>query len=355
MDKSGDAQYQNNQSREEIEEALKRLIEQNEALKKRNDNLHRQISGTDSVKSTGEAKKAPKVIKDRRPEGAPAVRMEKRQEAPERKMKVTPERMIKTVPENKEQENREVQSTRIIPQVKEPVQPETVTERANQETQVINSENFEIPEFRKPANPPAPPVRKPPVRKAVNQTVEKPKKRTARKIVKGILIAIVTVAVISLICGLFAKKPDLNLFGGRFYTVENDGMAPEITIKDVVFVKKVPVSDLKEGDTILVKKDGRHFYAYDSLMRIDGDYILNVHDRDNCYEIKENDLVGKAVMKLRLGRISRYAIIHTYNYYAMLLASALVCLGLLFLIPGMGENRKKKKKGQAKPKKTKKK
>lgn len=318
MDKSRDTQNNKNQSRDEIEATLRKLIEQNEALKKRNNDLHREIS------VSGKKRKAPEIIKDRKPESATAVYQNKKNMAPVKEIKKTVEKKP------------EIEKTQIVSPVKEPINTEKRPNPLRDETQVVKMAISERPVKKKRPGQPT------------KQENKKPVKRTERKIIKGIIIAIATVAVISLICGLFAKKPDMKIFGGRFYTVENENMSPEIKPEDIVFVKSTPVSELKEGDTILSNRKDRSFAAYDSVMRKNGKEVINVHDGENCYEIAEKDYIGKAVMKLRLGRIANYAAVHTYNYYAFLISSTLICIGLLFLIPGMGEGKKRKNKNKAK-------
>lgn len=75
-------------------------------------------------------------------------------------------------------------------------------------------------------------------------------------IVKSVLLwAVVAIAVFMMIFTLFSvhmfDKNDRNLFGFRFYTVLSDSMsATDFSAGDIVIVKEVDPSTLKEGDII---------------------------------------------------------------------------------------------------------
>lgn len=170
-----------------------------------------------------------------------------------------------------------------------------------------------------------------------------PAARTVKTGVSGVIriialvIAIIigVVGVISAICGAYAKHPDATLFGARAYTVSNNNVST-VTTSSVVFVKKSDMSMLQQGDIVLSTEQNRSLSAVQSIdVDQNSETVLSVADNaGNQYTVSKDQYLGKVQFKLPgLGKMSIYACVHTYNYFAILLAVLLLMLALLLFIP----------------------
>lgn len=168
-------------------------------------------------------------------------------------------------------------------------------------------------------------------------------RRVLRGILKALLTLVLLVAVISGIVGLFAHTwTDATIGGLRCYTVRNDAMAPNIKESDVIVVRKVPISKLQPANVVLTTYDNRSFGSVEALETRDGtDYLVLADNTGDTYSMMPTDYLGKAVYRIAgLGRLTKYALTHRINYFAVLLSLTLVLVALLILFPSRKPRRK---------------
>lgn len=176
---------------------------------------------------------------------------------------------------------------------------------------------------------------------------KKTKGPLGRRILRGVLKALLTIilllALLSGIIGVLAHSyPNATIGGLRAYTVQNDAMAPNVEQSDVIIVKKVPMNKLQPNNVILTTYEERSFGSVEAIETRDGtDYLVIADNTGNTYSVTEEDYVGKAVYRLAgLGRITKYALTHRINYFAILLSLAMVLIALLILFPSRKPRRK---------------
>ena len=162
------------------------------------------------------------------------------------------------------------------------------------------------------------------------------RRRILRGVLKALLTLVLLLGLISAIVGLFAHSfPDKTIGGVRFYTVRNDAMAPNVEQSDIVLVKTVPMGKLQPGNVVLTTHNGRSFGSVEALETRDNiDYLTIADNAGDVYSVTQDDYKGKAVYRIAgLGRLTKYALTHRINYFAILLSLAMVLIALLILFP----------------------
>ncbi|MBQ2015678.1 MAG: hypothetical protein II207_01600, partial [Clostridia bacterium] len=161
-----------------------------------------------------------------------------------------------------------------------------------------------------------------------------------RRILRGILATLLTLvlllALISGIVGLFAHNfPDATIGGLRCYTVQNDAMAPNVKQTDVIVVKKVAMEKLQPSNVILSTYGDRSFGSVEAIETRDGaNYIVAADNTGATYDVTADQYLGKAVYRIAgLGKLTKYALTHRINYFAVLASLALILIALLILFP----------------------
>ncbi|MBQ8083129.1 MAG: hypothetical protein IJ241_02985, partial [Clostridia bacterium] len=168
-------------------------------------------------------------------------------------------------------------------------------------------------------------------------------RRVLRGVLKTLLTLVLLLAVISGIVGLFAHTwTDATIGGLRCYTVRNDAMFPNIKLSDVIIVKKVPISKLQPANVVLSSYNERSFGSVEALETRDGtDYLVLADNTGETYSVDPAEYLGKAVYRIAgLGKITKYALNHRINYFAVLLSLTLVLVALLILFPSRKPRRK---------------
>lgn len=168
-----------------------------------------------------------------------------------------------------------------------------------------------------------------------------------RRVLRGILTALLTLvlllALISGIVGLFAHNfPDATIGGLRCYTVQNDAMAPNVKQSDVIVVRKVAMEKLQPSNVILSTYGDRSFGSVEAIETRDGaNYIVAADNTGATYDVTADQYLGKAVYRIAgLGKLTKYALTHRINYFAVLASLALVLIALLILFPSRKPRRK---------------
>lgn len=168
-----------------------------------------------------------------------------------------------------------------------------------------------------------------------------------RRILRGILATLLTLvlllALISGIVGLFAHNfPDATIGGLRCYTVQNDAMAPNVKQTDVIVVRKVAMEKLQPSNVILSTYGDRSFGSVEAIETRDGaNYIVAADNTGATYDVTADQYLGKAVYRIAgLGKLTKYALTHRINYFAVLASLALVLIALLILFPSRKPRRK---------------
>lgn len=168
-----------------------------------------------------------------------------------------------------------------------------------------------------------------------------------RRVLRGILTALLTLvlllALISGIVGLFAHNfPDATIGGLRCYTVQNDAMAPNVKQTDVIVVRKVAMEKLQPSNVILSTYGDRSFGSVEAIETRDGaNYIVAADNTGATYDVTADQYLGKAVYRIAgLGKLTKYALTHRINYFAVLASLALVLIALLILFPSRKPRRK---------------
>lgn len=168
-----------------------------------------------------------------------------------------------------------------------------------------------------------------------------------RRILRGILATLLTLvlllALISGIVGLFAHNlPDATIGGLRCYTVQNDAMAPNVKQSDVIVVRKVAMEKLQPSNVILSTYGDRSFGSVEAIETRDGaNYIVAADNTGATYDVTADQYLGKAVYRIAgLGKLTKYALTHRINYFAVLASLALVLIALLILFPSRKPRRK---------------
>lgn len=181
--------------------------------------------------------------------------------------------------------------------------------------------------------------------KAIKAPVPTVGKTVARTIIGFLLVLVILNGLISLVTALFAHNfTDATLFGHRFYTVVNDSMDPEITMDDIVWVKKNSIKEVKANDVILNDARSRSFATVTEVKNDYGMLVLTVQDNSGTYEVDSSHYLGKASNKVvSIGKLVRYGCNHTYNYFAFHIAAILILVALLLFIPSGTMKIKKKK------------
>ena len=161
-------------------------------------------------------------------------------------------------------------------------------------------------------------------------------RRILRAVLKTLLALTLLIALLSGLIGLIAHNfPDKTFGGIRFYTVSNDAMAPNVEQSDIVVVKNVPMGKLQPGNVVLTTHNDRSFGSVEALETRDGvDYLTIADKAGDVYSVTQDEYKGKAVYRIAgIGKLTKYALTHRINYFAILLSLALVLLALLILFP----------------------
>lgn len=172
-------------------------------------------------------------------------------------------------------------------------------------------------------------------------------RRVLRGILKTLLTLVVLLGLISAVTALIAHNaPDLKLAGLRPYTVRNDAMAPNVQETDVIIVKDVPMEKLQPANVVMSTHNDRSFASVEAVETRDGVDVLVLADNSGeTYSVSGDEYVGKAVYRIAgLGRLTKYALTHRINYFAVLLSLTMVLIALLILFP----SRKVRKRDQPK-------
>ncbi|MBQ2437902.1 MAG: hypothetical protein II265_07435 [Clostridia bacterium] len=170
-----------------------------------------------------------------------------------------------------------------------------------------------------------------------------PGRRVLRGILSTLLTLVLLLALISGIVGLFAHNlPDATIAGLRCYTVQNDAMAPNVKQTDVIVVKKVAMEKLQPSNVILSTYGDRSFGSVEAIETRDGaNYIVAADNTGATYDVTADQYLGKAVYRIAgLGKLTKYALTHRINYFAVLASLALVLIALLILFPSRKPRRK---------------
>lgn len=168
-------------------------------------------------------------------------------------------------------------------------------------------------------------------------------RRVLRGILKTLLTLVLLLGVISAVVGLFAHNfPDATIAGVRCYTVRNDAMAPNVKQTDVVIVKKEKMEKLQPSNVILTTYGDRSFGSVEALETREGmNYIVVADNTGATYDVMADQYIGKAVYRIAgLGKLTKYALTHRINYFAVLASLAMVLIALLILFPSRKPRRK---------------
>lgn len=168
-------------------------------------------------------------------------------------------------------------------------------------------------------------------------------RRVLRGILKTLLTLVVLLGLISAVTALIAHNaPDLKLAGLRPYTVRNDAMAPNVQETDVIVVKDVPMEKLQPANVVMSTHNERSFASVEAVETRDGVDVLVLADNSGeTYSVTGDEYVGKAVYRIAgLGRLTKYALTHRINYFALLLSLTMVLIALLILFPSRKARRK---------------
>lgn len=161
-------------------------------------------------------------------------------------------------------------------------------------------------------------------------------RRVLRGILKTLLTFVILLGLISAITGLIAHNaPDMTIAGLRPYTVRNDAMAPNVQETDVIVVKNVPMSKLQPANVVMSTHNERSFASVEAVETRNGvDALILADNSGETYSVMEDEYVGKAVYRIAgLGRLTKYALTHRINYFAVLLSLTMVLIALLILFP----------------------
>lgn len=95
----------------------------------------------------------------------------------------------------------------------------------------------------------------------------------------------------------------------RSYIIVSPSMEPTINAGDMIFVKKVNVDKLEEGDIISFNKE--NIVATHRIINIDGDTVTTKGDNNNLEDtpIKKSDVIGKYSFRIpKIGYVFSFAI-----------------------------------------------
>ncbi|MBO7682319.1 MAG: hypothetical protein J6T17_06140 [Clostridia bacterium] len=189
-------------------------------------------------------------------------------------------------------------------------------------------------------------TRRQPAAPAVKTTSNK-KGPTGRRVLRGILKTLLTLVIllglISALTGLIAHNaPDMKIAGLRPYTVRNDAMAPNVQETDIIVVKNVPMNKLQPANVVMSTHNDRSFASVEAVETRDGVDVLVLADNSGeTYSVTGDEYVGKAVYRIAgLGRLTKYALTHRINYFAVLLSLTMVLIALLILFPSRKARRR---------------
>ncbi|MBP5272239.1 MAG: hypothetical protein ILO43_04655 [Clostridia bacterium] len=189
-------------------------------------------------------------------------------------------------------------------------------------------------------------TRRQPAAPAVKATSNK-KGPTGRRVLRGILKTLLTLVIllglISALTGLIAHNaPDMKIAGLRPYTVRNDAMAPNVQETDIIVVKNVPMNKLQPANVVMSTHNDRSFASVEAVETRDGVDVLVLADNSGeTYSVTGDEYVGKAVYRIAgLGRLTKYALTHRINYFAVLLSLTMVLIALLILFPSRKARRR---------------
>lgn len=119
-------------------------------------------------------------------------------------------------------------------------------------------------------------------------------------------------------------------------------MDPNVKQTDVIVVKKIPMTKLQPANVVLSTYNDRSFASVEALETRDGtDYLIVADNTGDTYSVAADNYLGKAVYRIAgLGKLTKYALTHRINYFAILLSAALVLIALLILFPSRKPRRK---------------
>lgn len=179
------------------------------------------------------------------------------------------------------------------------------------------------------------------------KTTSNKKGPTGRRVLRGILKTLLTLVIllglISALTGLIAHNaPDMKIAGLRPYTVRNDAMAPNVQETDIIVVKNVPMNKLQPANVVMSTHNDRSFASVEAVETRDGVDVLVLADNSGeTYSVTGDEYVGKAVYRIAgLGRLTKYALTHRINYFAVLLSLTMVLIALLILFPSRKARRR---------------
>lgn len=189
-------------------------------------------------------------------------------------------------------------------------------------------------------------ARRPQVERQAARPVKR-KDATGRRIFRGFLKTLLTLVIllglISAIVGLFAHSfPDATIGGLRCYSVRNDAMAPNVKQTDVVIVKKEKMEKLQPSNVILSTYGDRSFGSVEAIETREGmNYVVVADNTGATYDVMADQYLGKAVYRIAgLGKLTKYALTHRINYFAVLASLAMILIALLILFPSRKPRRK---------------
>ncbi|MBP5460278.1 MAG: hypothetical protein J6Y62_08980 [Clostridia bacterium] len=179
------------------------------------------------------------------------------------------------------------------------------------------------------------------------KTTSNKKGPTGRRVLRGILKTLLTLVIllglISALTGLMAHTaPDIKIAGLRPYPVRNDAMAPNVQETDIIVVKNVPMNKLQPANVVMSTHNDRSFASVEAVETRDGVDVLVLADNSGeTYSVTGDEYVGKAVYRIAgLGRLTKYALTHRINYFAVLLSLTMVLIALLILFPSRKARRR---------------
>jgi len=163
-----------------------------------------------------------------------------------------------------------------------------------------------------------------------------------RTIIYALLGLICATMLIGAISGWYAKHTDATFFGIRCYIV-SDNRVESIPAKNIAVAKKVDMEKLSLNDIIISTERNRSLAYVESINSGAEEASLTVADNTgDQYEVTADTYLGKVTHYISgIGGIAAYAAQHTYNFFAILVAIALLLIAILLFLPAKKSRKKK--------------
>ena len=170
--------------------------------------------------------------------------------------------------------------------------------------------------------------------------------RVVKKIDKILLTIVGIIVALSAVFCIFGKSADTTLLGVRFAGVDNNRLSPA-KASDVVIYHAGGMDKVTNKDVILYKTNSaRSMGLVQSISQDNNATVITVTDDTGMqYNVTKDQYVGKVARLVKgFGGITNFASLHTYSYFAILLAIVLVLIAVLLFLPSDGSSRSRKKK-----------